>query len=421
MKTSSAFKFAVMALWVIAAASQAQMPDFSPAIEIASGSIRNTDFVLNPAIAADPSDGAIYVVYADFKDRQDVWLRKVTVQTPSLKVSDPTNISNTEKLSIQPEVAAYNGRVCVAWQDGEPGMLEIFVACSNDGGATFNPGVNVSNSPDVDSGVIFLSSGPWDGNLDIAIGPDKNVYVVWADDRDLKFSKSADGKVFSEPVMLPQGTSDVRYPHIAIGNDGAIYVAYNEAGEQASDVFILRSTDGGNTFSPEPVNATNNNGFSDAAELAIDAQNVIYVVNDDTTTNPNNADINFSVSTDAGANFQDKGAIAKDGAFPSIATDGKNLFVVFWDIANPRRLPLGFVYSTDGGAAFTRKDIPNSADNYGFVNLDEDFDIIGGGINISDPEVAATPATEGSSGVAYIVWAAVVRGQSKIFLTTFQP
>lgn len=411
MKVSFVARLVALALITLGAVSQAQMTNFTAPIEIASGPVSERGLVLDPGIAVD-TDGTVYVVYADLKDNKDVWLR--TLRGTPLAAGAPVNVSNTPKISIQPEVAVSGGRVCVAWQEGDPGSLEISVACSDDGGKTFGAGINVSKSPSVDSGVITLSDGVWDGNLDIAMDKNKNIYVVWADDRDLRFSKSSDGKTFSDPITLPQGSSDVRYPHAEVGPDSALYISYNEPGEQASDILVLKSTDGGNTFSKDPVFATTNRGFSDASEMALDANNTLYVVNDDTTNNPDNADINFSVSADRGATFQDKGSIAKDGAFPSIATDGKNLFVAFWDIVSNKVTPTGFVYSTDGGKTFTRKDIPNSGDAYGFLELDT-------GINISDAEVAASPAQGGKSGTAYIVWARAAGRDGKILLTTFTP
>ncbi len=420
MKFSSISKIFFVLVVAASTISQAQMPDFTAPLEVASGPLSDTGLILNPDIAVD-SDGSAYVSYADLKEDKDVWVRKLS-GTPLAASGAAVNISNTKGFSIQPEIAAGGGRVCVAWQDGEFGSFEIFVACSDDGGKTFGAGVNVSKSKDVDSGVIILGDGRWDGNHDIALDKNKNIYVVWADDRDLKFSKSADGKTFSDPANLPQGTPDVRYPHIKVGGDNSIYIAYNEPSEQSSDVLLLKSTDGGATFSKDPVFATSNRGFSDAAEIAIDAKGAIYIVNDDTTTNPNNADINFSVSTDGGARFEDKSAIAKDGAFPSIATDGKNLFVGFSNIADPRALPtVGFVYSTDGGKSFTRKDIPNTKDQLEFLDIAEDLDITNGTINVSDTEVAASAAQGDKNGIAYITWVQIVGRDAKLFVTTFTP
>ncbi|MBI3460185.1 exo-alpha-sialidase, partial [Candidatus Acetothermia bacterium] len=191
MKVSFVARFVALALITLGAVSQAQMANFTTPIEIASGPVSERGLVLDPGIAVD-TDGTVYVVYADLKDNKDVWLR--TLSGTPLAAGAPVNVSNTPKISIQPEVAVSGGRVCVAWQEGDPGSLEISVACSDDGGKTFGAGVNVSKSPSVDSGVITLGDGVWDGNLDIAMDKNKNIYVVWADDRDLRFSKSSDGK-----------------------------------------------------------------------------------------------------------------------------------------------------------------------------------------------------------------------------------
>jgi hypothetical protein len=109
----------------------------------------------------------------------------------------------------------------------------------------------------------------------------------------------------------------------------------------------------------------------------------------------------LTVSSDGGATWKPSVVIAKDGAFPSIATDGKNLYVSFSSIVEEEQT--GFVCSTDGGATWKRDDIPNSGPNFVFLGLR------GPGIDASETEIAAD-----AQGNVYVAWA---RGSRQLRLS----
>ncbi len=73
----------------------------------------------------------------------------------------------------QPEIAARDGRVCVAWQDDRLGNNDVFAAVSLDGGSTFLSDERVDDSSDGESEQF---------NPATAIGAGRR-YVVWSDDR----------------------------------------------------------------------------------------------------------------------------------------------------------------------------------------------------------------------------------------------
>jgi hypothetical protein len=102
-----------------------------------------------------------------------------------------------------------------------------------------------------------------------------NVYVGWTlfagGSNELWFSKSTDHAAhFSVPVMLSRPNNDGPFNQFIMmgtGPDGTLYAAYTSSPSSKSptvDAWILKSTDGGQTFSA-PMLAARFNAFSPAA------------------------------------------------------------------------------------------------------------------------------------------------------------
>src|SRR5262249_48407326 len=76
---------------------------------------------------------------------------------------------------------------------------------------------------------------------------------------DVLFTASTDGgKTWSKPADLSNTPGATADPAIAVGKDGSIVVVWTDAGtENHPDIFAVRSTDGGKTWSkPADVSAT---------------------------------------------------------------------------------------------------------------------------------------------------------------------
>ncbi|MGD1837603.1 MAG: hypothetical protein ACPKPY_06045, partial [Nitrososphaeraceae archaeon] len=64
----------------------------------------------------------------------------------------PFNVSETNTDSVNPQVAMSGDNVVITWEERLPGDNdETFAAMSMDGGATFGTGFNVSKTTDTDS------------------------------------------------------------------------------------------------------------------------------------------------------------------------------------------------------------------------------------------------------------------------------
>jgi hypothetical protein len=165
----------------------------------------------------------------------------------------------------------------------------IFVATSNDGGATWQTKPVYSNIYDGTNPVFF------DTTPDLAVdtfgrlpGGSKNprfgqLYAVWmrqyppgnfpgdsnsTGGTDLMIASSSDsGQTWSTPAVIPSlefgdtpaGVGFLRQPHIVIGPQGDVYVA----SYFAQDFFVQRSTDGGRKFTtPNDGGFVFSGGFS---------------------------------------------------------------------------------------------------------------------------------------------------------------
>lgn len=86
------------------------------------------------------------------------------------------------------------------------------------------------------------------------------VYVAWsrysgkALNNALLFSRSTDhGASFSSPIKLDTGPGSANDADVAVGPDGAVYVTYrlyNLQGPTTDSIWLVKSTDGGQTFGP---------------------------------------------------------------------------------------------------------------------------------------------------------------------------
>jgi hypothetical protein len=342
---------------------------FGPVHKIASGGWGRNRFVINPDVKV--LGNRVYVAYADRYPGGDIIVAKVENATSPEAQITPIVVAQTQGPSIEPSLAAKGTKLCVAWQEGIAGSnWDIFVACSSDGAQTWGQPVNLSNN-DTASGWIALFTGDdWPGNLWIEMSKDgQNIYVVWSELEDEKMFLSVSndgGNSFSAPQELNGDGILPRFPFLKLldAEDAPevfkdkLLLAWTDGMNDFGDLRVSFSSDGGKTFS-DPVKATDNPGFSDAPECVVSG-NSLLCVNDDTTTNPDNADINLTVSSD-GKSWSGTRAILKDGAFPTIGSRGQNVYVAAENIAEGGSGVI-FTYSTDGGKTFAPQlIIPNTS------------------------------------------------------------
>ncbi|HEX2379026.1 MAG TPA: sialidase family protein [Gaiellales bacterium] len=133
----------------------------------------------------------------------------------------------------------------------------------NSGGGTVNDGKRYVGTVTVAKGSSAPLTGKFNDKTAIEAdrtgGPfDGNVYFAWSrftgqDTSNIYFVRSTDhGRTFSKPKLLTPNAGNLQDPRIDVTGNGHVYVTY-DVGElnngQASGVQVVKSTDGGKTFS----------------------------------------------------------------------------------------------------------------------------------------------------------------------------
>lgn len=259
----------------------------------------------------------------------------------------------------------------------------IGVAKSTDNGATFSQVVDASTSASNDTD---FQDKEWIAVDRGAASPFKgNVYATWTDFTQsngsfIRCSRSTDeGASFRRSVVLsPQdGSQSVQGSMPAVAPNGDVYIAYADRHfNSGGGITIVKSTDGGSTFSAPKSAATlisvgaatggNDVRTNSFPSITIDKNGTAHVVYNATVI-PNGSDrsdVFYTRSTNGGTTFSAPVKLNDDGTpttqlFPSIgaASDG-TLGVKWWDRRNdPLNDGLTDVYMTisrDGGASFEK-------------------------------------------------------------------
>lgn len=137
-----------------------------------------------------------------------------------------------------------------------------------------------------------------------------NVYVVWeqsvpgsdAKNYDIYFISSQDGGInFNDPVNLSNNTGFSEHPQIAAVENN-VYVLWVDNSNGARQVFLKSSADGGESFAPA-IKLSKGNGTSFNAELTASGSKVTAVWNDYSTSHGGNKII-LAESRDSGLTFE---------------------------------------------------------------------------------------------------------------------
>ncbi|MFI5180209.1 MAG: PKD domain-containing protein [Thermoanaerobaculia bacterium] len=124
---------------------------------------------------------------------------------------------------------------------------------------------------------------------------------------NVRLAVGKDGRNFASPVDLTHAADANAYaPHVAVGPDDSVLIAYyamltTASGDLNREVMLIRSTDGGGTFS-SPVNVSRNVGQSTFPSVAAETSGAIDVVWEDDLGGAG-SDVLLCRSIDAGRTF----------------------------------------------------------------------------------------------------------------------
>jgi len=336
----------------------------------------NTDKSHRVQLIAAEND--LYLVWEDDTESQgDIFFSK-NINLGN-EFYSPINLSDNPGVSAFPRFAIINQTIYVTWYDYTPGLSDIFLAKSTDGGATFKT-TNLSKNAGV-------SYNPWvatSGN---------NVYVVWNDDTDFSniqrasanqnitafdvsfapfkilIAASHDGANSFEISNLSNTLKNSVDPRIAVF-ENYVYVIWGDR-KTTYDIFLAASKDFGTTFST-PINVSRSDHNSVNSGIQALGENVHVIWREKT---PKSTYIYYSKSNDGGISFNDHINLSRQSNDPRITRDtqmalsGDNVYVVWYENI-PGSSGVFFVRSTDGGTTFSEPiNLSGDSDKVDFAQI----------------------------------------------------
>ncbi len=377
---------ALVAMAPLAACGQSQAPQieqagavaWQPPVTVATGPAERGPWRMNqsrfhyvddPSVAL-ASDGDVLVAWVD-NQAQTVYFQRYDNEL-NPRLDSPVAVSDSPKIfSWLPRIASVNDgqTVLVAWQEilftGGSHGGEILLARSTDGGRSFETPINLSNTTGGAS-KGRLSPERWDnGSLDL-VAAGNRVHVAWTEyDGKLRVASSADGgQHFADPVdVAGSGGRPTRGPALALLEDGRLLLAWTFGEDNSADVQLAVSSDHGQRF--EQLGAAHRRfGHADAPRLAVDGRGQVHLVwAESAGSREGPARLVYARSRANELSFDDARTIVDiDGdqrlhaGFPQVVEAADRL-IVSWEVLARRQrasLGLGWVYSDDSGAQFSR-------------------------------------------------------------------
>ncbi|MFX1319318.1 MAG: sialidase family protein [Promethearchaeota archaeon] len=273
----------------------------------------------DPWLVADADDNA-YFVWIEFNDiaqnypPEGVGVAKTTDGGETW--ADPVNAADTPEFDDK-ETACIDsdGNLYIVWDHFTLNSTyhiigaDLRLTNSTDGGATFSP---TSIPAEVSIPYIHCSSNDTlfityiNGTTDEA--PSSQIFLTRSSDRGVTWTPSIRvGPTYTEVDLITVVNTD---------SSQNVYVAYAAGLTDNKEIYVIKSTDGGNTWnSPQQVNDYNGGitGNQRMVEMFIDQDDTIHVAWLDTRRGQ--YDIYYSYSTDGGSSFSDDERITEVG-FP---------------------------------------------------------------------------------------------------------
>jgi hypothetical protein len=260
----------------------------------------------------------------------------------SVVFGNATNLTNNKNDSVYGQVAAWNNSVYVVWQDSISGRnYDIFVKKSSDEGQTYGDEVNLSNNPGFSEHPQLSALG-------------SNVYVAWADNtagnREVLFARSNDGGAsFENSLNLSNDTSDSHNQEIAAFANN-VYVVWIDRDEEENRSILFRvSSDGGETFGAmvSISDKASNESFPKVAAHGND----VYITWNVMEENANGG-LYFAKSSDMGSTFESITKLDENSGESQVAAYNGTVYIVSGGLDSAEANGLIFLKSSDGGETF---------------------------------------------------------------------
>lgn len=253
-------------------------------------------------------------------------------------------------------VAVLGSTVYAAWADLRSGgsNWDVYVGRSRDAGQTW------SSQRVNDDGGATTQIGP-----SLALDSLGSVVVTWEDQRngnaDIYLARSTDGgQTFSANVMVNEALGSLavqRAPSLTLNSVGSVFVAWEDYrfGPSAPTIFLGRSHDGGTSFSLTSL-VTQTAGLTSnyqTPSLALHSLGPISIAwTDRRGVAPL---ISVATTTDGGVLFSLREAVSYSTAtqlVPSLGVGGDGTLYLAWEDLRNSTADIFFARSTDAGISF---------------------------------------------------------------------
>ncbi len=287
-------------------------------------------------------DGSVHVVWQDTKtNTSDIYylilerntetgLFEISSTRNANDINPETNLSNSAQASNEPTIAIdAAGIIYVVWSSDSA----VNIIRSTDNGASFSSPLRYRTNVIVEPAITVS-----DGGL---------VRIVWAQQDSLIYVTSTDsGETYETPRQLFVSQDTIQRPDIQAYDENVYIVWDQELLNQNTDILMIKSGDGGETFS-DPLNLSANSGTSIYPSLAVGPTGDVFLAWSDTTTG--NYETVYVESDDGGETFSelvvispsDNGSLVIDSD-----VDENNNFIVGWDDNRYESFDIALSYGT---------------------------------------------------------------------------
>jgi BNR repeat-like domain len=288
-----------------------------------------------PQLAAD-AEGGISVLYAVGKEVPGERfpksaLRFIRSADSGRTWSEPRTVNDGTDFgshNFHALTAAPDGSLLATWLDARRGKSGVWMSRSTDGGKTWEPNTPIYTDPTCPC-----------CRTAVAVAGDGAIYVAWrailpGDIRDVVVTRSTDGgKTWAEPVRTR--ADDWVYPgcphagpSLELDEAGGVHVAWWTGKEGEAGVYYAHSTDGGKSFSAQPI-ATGERARPAHVQLAVAGAQVYVAWDDGLSEVPR---VLLRRSADGGETFRREELLSEPGvaaSFPVLALHGDSVAVAW--------------------------------------------------------------------------------------------
>ncbi len=292
----------------------------------------------DPCLLYD-SLGNVYYGHLSYGSGSGYWIDRIVVQRSTnngatwndgagIGFNPPTRQQDKEWLAVDHSQSPYHGNLYVTWTEFDDygssspsDSSRIRFSKSTDAGLTWSTAKTISDV----SGNCIDSDNTDEGAVP-AVGPNGEIYVSWAGPLGLVFDKSTDGgETWGSDVFVSTipGGWDFNVSGISRCNglpitmcdisnspyNGNIYIGWSDQrnGTSNTDVFFVKSTDGGNTWSsPLRVNDDQTTRHQFFTWMTVDQStgHIWAMFYDRRNTTGDATDVYVAKSTDGGDTFE---------------------------------------------------------------------------------------------------------------------